>query len=82
MVRFLHMGDMHLDSPFAGMSVQESEKKRAELRALFSSILSDAAEDGCDAALISGDLFDQGFTNPDTVAQIKEAHFCASPSSS
>ena len=73
MVRFLHMGDMHLDSPFAGMSVQESEKKRAELRALFSSILSDAAEDGCDAALISGDLFDQGFTNPDTVAQIKEA---------
>jgi len=63
---------MHLDSPFSGLSVQDSEKMRASLRELFGSIMRDASL-VCDAALISGDLFDQGFVSPDTVAAVKAA---------
>ncbi|MCQ2427033.1 MAG: metallophosphoesterase [Clostridia bacterium] len=71
MIRFLHLGDMHLDSPFSGLSVQESERMRQALRELFGSIMRDASL-SCDAALISGDLFDQGFVSPDTVAYVKK----------
>lgn len=64
------MGDMHLDSPFAGLTVQESERMRGMLRDLFRQILSSAASE-CDALLISGDLFDQGFVSPETLEMVK-----------
>lgn len=66
------MGDMHLDSPFSGLPVQESEKMRALLAVLFEKIISDAGEE-CGAVLISGDLFDQGFVSPDTLDMVKKS---------
>ena len=71
MIRILHFGDMHLDSPFSGVGVQESERLREELRTLFSGIMKLAEE--YDAVLIAGDLFDCGYVSPDTLASVKTA---------
>lgn len=71
MIRVLHFGDMHLDSPFSGVSAQEGERLRNELRQLFCEIMQLAS--GFDAVLIPGDLFDCGFVSPDTLVTVKEA---------
>ena len=34
-LRFLHCGDIHLDTPFVGLSAEKSEERRRMLRASF-----------------------------------------------
>ena len=34
-LKFLHCGDIHLDSPFLDVSPEKSEEKRRELRSTF-----------------------------------------------
>lgn len=70
MIRLLHLGDMHLDSPFSSVSVAVGEKLRAELRSVFKDIISSASD--YDAVLIAGDLFDHGYASPDTVNEVKD----------
>lgn len=80
MIRFLHFGDMHLDSPFSGVSVSEGERLREELRTVFDEIIDIAAnpemsgdgQTGFDAVLIAGDLFDNGYVSPDTIAHVRD----------
>ena len=62
------MGDLHLDSPFSTLSVDKSEIRRRELRATFTSIMYYIKEVAADIVLISGDLFDDGYATPETVA--------------
>ena len=38
-IRIIHMGDLHLDSPFSSLGVDKSEIRRRELRATFTSIM-------------------------------------------
>lgn len=71
MIRVLHFGDMHLDSPFSGVDAATGERLRAELRSLFCEIMAFASD--YDAVLIAGDLFDTGFVSPDTVKTVKNA---------
>ena len=71
MIKVLHFGDMHLDSPFSGVSVQEGERLREELRNLFCGIMKLAAE--FDIVLIAGDLFDCGYVSPETLELVKKA---------
>ena len=40
MLRILHTGDIHLDSPFARLDARKAEIRRAELRDAFSAIFS------------------------------------------
>ncbi len=66
-IRIIHMGDLHLDSPFSSLGVDKSEIRRRELRATFTSILYYIKEVAADIVLISGDLFDDGYATAETV---------------
>lgn len=66
MIKVFHCADIHLDSPFSLFSPRESEKRRTELRAAFTSALMFAREMKMDLFLISGDLFDGEYVTRDT----------------
>ena len=66
MIKIFHCADIHLDSPFSLFSPRESEKRRNELRAAFTSALLFAKEIKADIFLISGDLFDSEYVTGDT----------------
>lgn len=68
MIKILHTGDVHLDSPFSSASSSVSEVRRNELRATFSSMMTYARMNGIDLILIAGDLFDNNFVSRETVA--------------
>ena len=77
-IRILHMGDVHLDSPFSALGVDKSESRRRELRGTFTSILYLAKEKNIDLVLISGDLFDDGYATGETV-ELLCSQFAALP---
>ena len=65
-MKFIHCADLHLDTPFAGLSDSRSaEIRQAELRQTFLRII-ELAKD-CDALFVSGDLFDQNSVEPETI---------------
>ena len=71
MLRILHTGDVHLDSPFSGLDPSFAEVRRNELRAAFTSMLHYAKCEKVDMILIAGDLFDAEFVTRETLALIK-----------
>lgn len=80
MIKIFHTGDLHLDSPFSGYDVRESDKRRAECRASFAASLKKAVDDSCQAILIAGDLFDCGYVTAETVSMAFAAiEKCAVP---
>lgn len=58
MINFLHAADLHLDSPFAGLTPQQASQQRQEQRRLLGMISSLCKEENCQLLLLSGDLFD------------------------
>lgn len=58
MVKILHTGDLHLGSPFSGLSPRESEKCRARQEESFERMIEYAKAEGISLLLIAGDLFD------------------------
>ena len=58
MIKFLHAADLHLDSPFAGLSPQQASQQRQEQRRLLGMIAALCKEERCQLLLLSGDLFD------------------------
>ena len=58
MIRVLHTGDLHLDSPFRGLSAEKAQTRREEQRGLLDKIAALTEERGIDVVLIAGDLFD------------------------
>ena len=76
MLKILHCGDFHLDSPFSSLSAADparGEERRRGLCRVFSRVLRLASDEGCGAVLISGDVFDCSYICPDTVAAMSEA---------
>ncbi len=76
MLKILHCGDFHLDSPFSSLSAADparGEERRRALCRVFSRVMQLAAEEGCGAVLISGDVFDCSYICPDTVHEMSEA---------
>lgn len=71
MLRILHTGDIHLDSPFSGLDPMNAEVRRNELRAAFTSMFLYARQEKIDLILITGDLFDADFVTRETLALIK-----------
>ena len=67
-VRILHTGDIHLDSPFSRLSLEQSEERRGHLREAFSSLMATVREKEIDIALIAGDLFDCAYVTAGTAA--------------
>lgn len=72
MIKLLHCGDLHLDSPFSGLDLAKSEAAREEQRELFRSLVCLAKNRRVDLLLIAGDLFDSGFTSSATVKFVSD----------
>lgn len=73
MLKIFHTGDVHLDSPFSGLSFKESDKRRKHLHSVFAEMMRYAKENDVDAVLIAGDLFDTGFVEKETIDLLCEA---------
>ena len=67
-MRILHTGDLHLDSPFAGLDIATAERRRREIRDTFSAMIRYTRESSLDMLVISGDLFDGAFVTRETVS--------------
>ena len=95
MIKILHTGDIHLDSPFSGLSTRLAETRRNELRAAFTSMMTYAKMNNVDVMLVAGDVFDGEFVTRETLALLCREfenfgkpvfitpgnHDCASPNS-
>ena len=68
MIRILHCGDLHLDSPFSSLTHEKSEMRCRELRETFTYMMNYAMSENIDLVLIAGDLFDSGFVFRDTLS--------------
>ncbi len=58
MIRILHAADLHLDSPFEGLSEENARMRRQEQRELLDRIAELCAENAVQLVLLPGDLFD------------------------
>lgn len=58
MMRFLHLADVHLDTPFAGREPEVRTRLRDAVREAFRRAVDLALEESLDAFVIAGDLFD------------------------
>lgn len=59
--RFIHTGDIHLDSPLKGLSGQQgaaAERIRTATRVALGNLVTQAIEDEIDFVVIAGDLYD------------------------
>lgn len=65
-LKFLHCSDIHIDSPYTGMTPEKSDERRRELRATFMRMMEFIRERGINYCLISGDLFDVGYATGTT----------------
>ncbi len=72
MVKLIHAADLHLDSPFAGLSPQLAAKRREEQRQLLGAMVELARSRKADAILLSGDLLDSADTYRETVQALSE----------
>ncbi len=66
MLKILHTGDIHLDSPFARLDEKRARTRREELRAAFSAMIAYARGSAVDMVLMSGDIFDSEYVNRQT----------------
>ena len=73
MLKLLHCGDIHLDSPFSLLDHAEAQRRRDELRRTFLEMLALARTEGAAVVLIAGDLFDHGFATAETLDLLCEA---------
>ena len=66
-MKLIHCSDLHLDSKMEhNLTAQQARERNAEICATFSRLVSFAAENGVDAVLLAGDLFDTGRVSPRT----------------
>ena len=70
MLKLIHAADLHLDSPFSGLSPQQAAQRRAEQRDLLRRLADLAIEEGADLVLLAGDLLDTGRLYRDTALQL------------
>ncbi len=78
MVRIVHTGDMHFDSPFAALPWGVAQLRKEEQRETFLRIIEAVREYKADILLIAGDMFDSRFVSMETIKFLKEA-FSAIP---
>ena len=62
MIKILHSGDWHLDSPLQGKTAEQGSFLRAELAKIPGKLAALCKEENCDIVLLSGDLFDGAYT--------------------
>ena len=62
MIKLLHSGDWHLDSPLQGRTEAQASRLRQELLKIPGQLTELCQQHGCDLVLLSGDLFDGAYT--------------------
>jgi len=65
-IKILHAADLHLDSPFEGLSASKASIRRAEQRELLGKIAHICNSESIDLVLLSGDLLDSDHTYYET----------------
>lgn len=74
MIKVVHCGDMHLDSPFTSANkTGEREERKNELLADFSNMINFCREKNVDIILLAGDLFDNPFPSQSCIAEVIRA---------
>lgn len=71
-MKFLHTGDLHLDSAFCSSDVFTADARREAQRNTLSRIIGLASEENCQMVLIAGDLFDSKYVTPETARFVTE----------
>lgn len=67
MLRLLHAGDLHLESPFAAFSPRAAAVRREQQYAALEALLAAALARGADLVLLAGDCFDTPTPGADAV---------------
>ncbi len=76
-LKFLHIADVHLDTPFKGLSPEKSDERRRGLRSTFMRTMEYVRGSGINYVFISGDLFDTDYaTNGTAELLIREFRNC------
>lgn len=73
MLQILHAADLHLDSPFAGLSPEQAAQRRGLQRQLPGQIVDLANDRGCQLLLLAGDVFDGERVCPETIEALQAA---------
>lgn len=73
MLKLLHAGDFHLDSPFRSLPLGEAQRRRREQRRALDALRDLAVAQKADLALLAGDLFDTKTIYPETVEALSAA---------
>ena len=73
-MKFIHMADMHFDSPFVLLSDNNKmgEQRRLEKRKIFKKIIDYIKKENIDMLLISGDLYEHEYIRKSTIEYINE----------
>ena len=68
-MKFIHIADLHLDTPLLALRNNRSliKKRRAEQRQVFKDVIALIKEKQIDCLLIAGDLFEQKFVEKSTI---------------
>ena len=69
MFSFLHLGDLHLDSPFAAFSIAQAATRRARQYEALEELLRAGVARGAQMVLIAGDCFDSPSPRAEAVAR-------------
>jgi len=76
-LKLLHCSDIHLDTPYVGLSPEKSDERRRGLRSTFMHMMEYVRNGGIDYVLISGDLFETRYaTNSTAELIIREMRNC------
>ena len=71
-MKFVHIADVHFDTPFKTLSIRENlgEKRRLEQRKAFKKIIDFIKENYVDYFLIAGDLYEEKYIRKSTINYI------------
>ncbi|MBR7099177.1 MAG: metallophosphoesterase [Clostridia bacterium] len=73
MMKLIHCADLHLDSPMeSNLPAEKARERRSEILSTFAELVRHADENGADAILIAGDLFDSKRTTRKTEQYVLE----------
>lgn len=76
-LKFLHCADIHLDTPYLGLSPEKSDERRRGLRETFMRMMEYVRGGGINYVLMSGDIFDTYYaTNSTAELLIREFRNC------
>ena len=73
MIKLIHGADLHLDSPFSGLTPEQAAGRRQEQRQLLNRLAELARDRGVDLVLLSGDLLDGRQTYRETAQALARA---------